>query len=441
MKSWLSALKVYSNRRMLAILCLGFSSGLPFLLVFSTMSLWLKDEGISKTAIGLFSLVRTPYSFKFMWSPIIDVIGIPVLGKKLGKRRSWALVSQLFLIVAILLLSLSKPAITPELTALFAIFVAFCSANQDIVIDAMRIEMLKDDEQGAGAGMATLGYRIGMLLAGAGATYMAEYFSWQSVYQMVSIAVLVGIVTVLMIKEPVNVAMEALKEESGAKLRKSQKAINYIKRGVIDPFADFMKRKEWLLILSFIMFYKLCDAYMGVMANPFYVEMGFSKAEIAKISKLYGVGATIFGTVIGGIMVSKQGIMKSLLICGILQALSNLVFAYQAYVGYNTTALMVTISVENITGGMGTAAFVAYMSSLCNVAYTATQYALLSSFMVFARDLFASTSGWLADKVNWIDFFVITTFAAVPGLVLLIIMMKKFPPESAEMCKTEEIEK
>jgi PAT family beta-lactamase induction signal transducer AmpG len=437
MKNWLSALKVYSNRKMLAILCLGFSSGLPFLLILSTMSLWLKDEGISKTAIGLFSLVRTPYSFKFMWSPIIDVINIPVLGNKLGRRRSWALVSQLALIVAIVLLSFSKPADIPELTALFAIFVAFCSANQDIVIDAMRIEMLEDDEQGAGAGMATLGYRIGMLLAGAGATYMAEYFSWQSVYQMVSVAVLVGVVTVLLIKEPVNVNAEVIDNASNATLTRSQKTAAYIKRGVIEPFADFMQRKEWLLILGFIMLYKLCDAYMGVMANPFYVEMGFSKAEIAKISKLYGVGATIFGTVIGGIMVSKQGIMKSLLICGILQALSNLVFAYQAYVGYNTTALMVTISVENITGGMGTAAFVAYMSSLCNVAYTATQYALLSSFMGFARDLFASTSGWLADKVSWIEFFIITTFAAIPGLILLIIMIKKFPPESSGACEIE----
>ncbi|MCP4394247.1 MAG: AmpG family muropeptide MFS transporter [Alphaproteobacteria bacterium] len=411
---------------MLAILCLGFSSGLPLLLVFSTMSLWLKDEGVSKTAIGLFSLVRTPYSFKFLWSPVIDIIRIPVLTQILGRRRSWALVSQLCLMLAIFVLSLSQPSVTPELTALFAVFVAFCSANQDIVIDAMRIEMLDDDEQGAGAGMATLGYRIGMLLAGAGATYMATYFSWESVYQMVSLAVLVGMITVLCIKEPANskVAETVYKKKTGSWFERSGV---YLRQGVVEPFADFMKRKEWLLILAFIMLYKLCDAYMGVMALPFYREMGFSNAEIATISKLYGVGATIFGTIIGGIMVSRYGVMKSLLVCGVLQALSNLVFAYQAHVGYSTGMLMVTISVENVTGGMGTAAFVAYMSGLCNVAYTATQYALLSSFMVFARDLFSSTSGWLADQVSWVEFFVITTFAAIPGLVLLIIMMYKFP--------------
>ena len=421
--AWGEAARVYLDRRVIAVLFLGFSSGLPLLLVFSTLSLWLKDEGISNTMIGLFALVRTPYTFKFLWAPLVDRVPLPVLSALLGRRRAWAVTTQVALMAAILGLASTSPALDPAMTALFAIIVAFTSASQDIVIDAYRIEILEERQQGAGAAMIVNGYRFGMLAAGAGAISLADVLSWSQVYAVMAGLVLVGVATVLLSPEP----REPAAAEAGAPPAGLSAAAGWLYGAVVAPFAQFMRRDGWVFILLFIMLYKLGDAYLGVMANPFYVEMGFTKQEIAAVSKVFGLGATIVGGLIGGAIVYRHGIRRALLVGGVLMAASNLVFAAQAAVGHSVPMLMVTIAVENLTGGMGTAAFVAYLSSLCDVAYTATQYALLSSFMAFARDVLSASSGWLADQVDWVAFFLISTALAVPGLVLLVWMMRRFP--------------
>ena len=400
-------------------------------MVFSTLSLWLTDEGVSKTVIGIFALVRTPYTFKFLWAPLIDRVTFPFLAARLGRRRAWVVATQVALMAAILALATTTPSLTPILTAVLAVLVAFCSASQDIVIDAYRIEILAEVEQGAGAAMVVNGYRVGMLMAGAGAISLADVLSWHTVYSIMAAMVLVGLVTILLSPEP--------KEPEGGEREDDGDGgqFGWLRGAVVAPFRDFMKRDGWMFILLFIMLYKLGDAYLGVMANPFYVEMGFTKNEIAAVSKVFGLGATIIGALIGGALVFRYGIRSSLLIAGVLMAASNLVFAAQAMVGHSVPMLMVTIAVENLTGGMGTTAFVAYLSSLCNLAYTATQYALLSSFMAFARDVLSASSGWLADHVDWVTFFVVTTFAAAPGLILLVWMIRRFPPEPAPLYTKE----
>jgi PAT family beta-lactamase induction signal transducer AmpG len=334
-------------------------------------------------------------------------------------------------------LGAADPAAHPGLTAALALAVAFWSATQDIVIDAYRVEILEERQFGAGAATIVLGYRIGMLVSGAGALYLAYYVGWFATYGIMAALMTVGIVTVLVNPEPrVQSTRESVEQErriaSFLEARphfrgKMAKAIAWIYGGVISPFAEFMGRRGWLLVLLFILLYKFGDALAGVMGNPFYVELGFTKIQIANLSKAFGLTATIVGGVIGGIMVNRVGILKSLVVCGILQMVSNLMFAVLAVVGNDAVFLGITIAIENLSGGMGTAAFVAYLSSLCNIAYTATQYALLSSFMAFGRTLLSSSGGWLADHMDWITFFVVTTGAAIPGLILLVWIIRRLP--------------
>ncbi len=434
-RGWLAAARIYLDRRVLVILFLGFSSGLPLLLVFSTLSVWLKLEGVSLAAIGAFSLVRTPYTFKFLWAPLIDRFEVPVLGRVLGRRRGWAIVIQAALMAAILALASTSPAAEPALAALFALIVAFCSASQDIVIDAYRVEVLDDDEQGAGAGAIVLGYRVGMLTAGAGALWLTAVLTWNQVYGVMGLLVAVGIATVLLAREPeTGVSVEAAAtEEARVQERVAAGAPPWLARlaawffvAVLAPFEDFARRPGWPAILAFIMLYKLGEAYLGVMANPFYIEMGFSTVEIAYVSKVFGLGATIVGGLLGGLMVVRFDIMPSLLICGILQIPGTLMFALQAVAGHDVPMLMATIAAENVTAGMATSAFVAYLSSLCSQAYTATQYALLSSFMAFARDVLSASAGWTAERLDWIPFFLFSAAIAVPALVLLVWMMRRY---------------
>ncbi|MGD9638633.1 MAG: AmpG family muropeptide MFS transporter [Alphaproteobacteria bacterium] len=416
---------VYLDKRIISILFLGFSSGLPLLLLFSTLSFWLKDAGVPIELIGFFSLVRTPYSFKFLWSPLIDRYKIPYFSKVMGRRRSWVLLTQILLMFSIWGMACSNPNSSLYVMGCFAFLVAFFSSSQDIVIDAYRIEILEETEQGAGSAMVVLGYRIAMLFSGAGALYLASFFSWQVVYMVMGCAVLVGIITILLIKEPKY-------EEKGESIsQKEDFLIAIFRKSIVEPLKDFMQRPKAIWILAFIMVYKLCDTYMGIMANPFYVEVGFSKETIAKIIQVYGMGATITGGILGGVFVKKYGIMNSLFVGAILQALSNLMYAAQAVVGNDERFLVLTITVENISGGLGTTAFVAYMSSLCSIAYTATQYALLSSIMAFARDILASTSGKVAFLLGWTNFFIVTSFMAIPSLLLLIII-KKYPIKNKE---------
>lgn len=441
MKTWLDSVRVYMDRRVITIIFLGFSSGLPILLVYSTLSFWLDKAGVSKTAIGLFSFASIAYGFKYLWSPLVDRMPLPGLTNTLGQRRGWMIFAQVCVIGAILGLGSGDPAINLWSMALWAVLLAFASATQDIVIDAYRVEILDEDQLGAGAGNIVLGYRIGMVAASGGALIISDFAGWFWAYATMAALMSVGILTVLMSPEPRRAQTEESKEleARGAEFvarrahlpKPLRHASAWLYKAVVCPFADFMTRPHWVMILLFIAFYKYGDALLGVMANPFYAELGFTGTEVGLISKGYGVAMTIIGGLAGGVMVARWGIMRALLVCGVLQAVSNLVFAAQAVVGHSLPMLTLTISVENITGGMGTAAFVAYLSSLCNLAYTATQYALVSSFMAFARTFFASGGGWLADHVDWTSYFLITTVAALPGLALLIWMMRRFPPESA----------
>jgi PAT family beta-lactamase induction signal transducer AmpG len=435
-RKWLASCAVYADRRVLALLFFGFSSGLPLALTFGTLSLWLAEVGVSKTTIGLFALMGAPYTFKFLWAPLVDQMPIPYVTRRLGRRRGWAIVTQLALMLTIAALGATEPAAHAGLTAVLALMVALWSATQDIVIDAYRVEILEERQFGAGAATIVLGYRIGMLVSGAGALYLATYVGWFVTYALMAAFMTVGIVTVLLNPEPrvhktkesgeqekhMIAYLEANRQPPGKKAR----GLAWIHRAVISPFAEFVSRRGWLVILLFILLYKFGDALAGVMGNPFYVEIGFTKIQIASITKAFGLGATIIGGVIGGIIVDRMGILGSLFVCGILQMLSNLMFAVLAMVGNNPGMLSLTIAVENLSGGMGTAAFVAYLSSLCNVAYTATQYALLTSFMAFGRTLLSSSGGWLADQMGWISFFIVTTGAALPGLLLLVWITRRF---------------
>ncbi|GAB4362351.1 MAG: MFS transporter [Kiloniellaceae bacterium] len=418
-RGWLRAFAVYGDPRIVIIFFMGFASGLPLLLTLSTLSYWLAKVGVDKTSIGLFALVGVPYSIKFLWAPVIDQVRLPVLARLLGHRRSWALVTQALLIVAILALGCTDPASNPWATAAAAFAVAFCSASQDIVIDAYRIEILNDDEQGAGAASTQFGYRVGILVAGAGALALSDYVSWFWVFAVLAALVLVGSITVLLSPEP---RRDDRQQAASSDIRER------LQTAVVGPLADFVQRRGWLVILLFALLYKFGDAIGGVMANPFYVELGFTGTEIGSITKVLGLFATLAGVFVGGAMVARYGILWALVIGGILQALTNLLFAVQAMVGHDLVMLSVTISADNFTGGLGSAAFVAYLSSLCNSAFTGTQYALLTSLMAFGRTVLSSGGGWLADQVDWVSFFILTTGLAIPGLLLLAWLLRLYPP-------------
>ncbi|WP_119271952.1 AmpG family muropeptide MFS transporter [Taklimakanibacter deserti] len=442
-KNWWEAVGAYLTPRMLIILAMGFASGLPLLLTLSTLSYWLSKLGVDKTTIGLFALVGTPYTFKFLWSPIMDQVPLPILTRLLGRRRSWLLLTQVLLAIAIFAMGQVDPTVNPWGTALIAVIVAFLSASQDIVIDAYRIELLPQDEQGQGAAATQVGYRFGLLLAGAGAVGMSDFYSWPVVFGVLSAAMLASAVLTLFVPEP-KVAVKPGKRDY----------VQWVKESVIDPFADFMSRTGWVVILLFVLFYKFGDALGGTMANPFYVEMGYSGLEIASISKVWGIWMTIVGALIGGIAVARWGVFRALLIGGILQAVTNFAFAYVAIRGteyglcakealaadpkalvstlcaaypHDLPALAIAITADNIAGGAAGAALVAYLSGLCNVAFTATQYALLTSFMAQGRTWLSSGSGWLADNTDWFTFWSLTAFLAVPGLLLLLWIMRLYP--------------
>ena len=400
---------------------MGFASGLPFLLCGATLSIWLTESGVSLTAIGLFALVGTPYTLKFLWAPLIDRVHLPVLYQLLGRRRSWMVLIQFGLMASIVALGLSNPLSTPGITAFFALSVAFFSASQDIVIDAYRIEILDEDQQGAGAAMTQAGYRFGLLASGAGALYLATEIDWGVVYGIMAGLVLVGFITAVCAPIP---------KDDGSVRKTSRES--WFRMAVVAPFMEFFKRNNLgvaLVILAFILLYKFGDAFAGVMANPFYIKIGFTKVEIANVSKIFGVFATLFGVFAGGLVVKRCGILESLLYCGILQMLSNLMFAAQAAIGPKLEFLFLTIGIENLSGGMGSAAFVAYLSLLCNKEHTGTQYALFTSFMAFGRTWLSAMSGWVADQTDWVTFFIASTFVALPGLLLLLWMLKRLPME------------
>lgn len=419
---------IYANRKMAVMTALGFASGFPFLLVFSTLSLWLKESGWTYAAIGAFSLVKIPYAFKWLWSPLLDNLKIPFLWK-LGRRRSWALLTQLILFVSIMAMSLVNPATQHNLMWLCAFLVCLASASLDIILDAYRVETFQQnaEEQAPGAAVFVLGYRLGIIFSGAGALWLAEVMSWNSVYQIMACGALVGIVTIILVKEPqTDFAYASLKTQSWQ---------DFLVNSVKEPLKDFTKHRHWLMILLFIFIYRMGDAYFAPMAFPFYDDMGFSKTEIAYVIKIYGMAATIAGGLFGGILIKKIGLFKGLYICGFIQGLTTLLFSLQAMAGHNLPLLTIIITLENFSSGMATTAFVAYISSLCNVLYTATQYALLSSLMSLARDVFAATSGLLAEILPWTWFFVVAAAFSIPGIFIIKWLAQKQIECENSICK------
>ena len=408
----LSWLKLYTQPRLLVVLALGFISGLPLALSASTLSVWLTEAGVSLSAIGLFAAVGTPYTLKFLWSPLIDGLRLPLFTRVFGKRRGWMVATQILLMASLVALGTSNPAENAWLVALFALLVATASATQDIIIDAYRVEILPVEEQGAGAAMVVLGYRLGMIVSAAGALFLATAFGWQLTYMIMAAIVPIAWLAIIIGGEPPVSINEPV-------IRHKSSAINWAKEHIIEPFTDFMQRDAWLGILLFILLYKLGDAFIGSMTNPFLINIGFTKNQIATVVKLYGVIATIVGSIIGGVLVARIGMMRTLWICGIAHALTNLMFVAQARIGADEMFLAFSISLENISGGMGTAAFVAYISSLVNLRFTATQYALLSSFSAFGRTWLSTPAGWFAEKLGWEWFFVLSVILAIPGLVTL----------------------
>ncbi len=427
MASWREAFETYRQPRLLAILFMGFSSGLPLPLTLGTLSFWLAESGVSRTTIGLFALVGISYNFKFVWSPLIDQLPIPVLTRRLGRRRSWGLVIQILLATAIAALGFSDPAHDAVRTALLAVIVAFLSASQDIVIDAYRIELLKPEEQGAGAAATQWGYRFGLIAAGAGALYAAAFGGWAFSYAVMAALMSVGMVTVILTPEPAVPAGSAEATSDGF--------LEWLRVAVIEPLADFLTRPLWAEIVLFVVLYKFGDALAGVMANPLYVALHFTESEVASVSKIFGVLMTLVGLSAGGIIVARLGLYPSLLVCGVLQNLSTLMYAALALAGHDMTMLALSIAAENVTGGMGSAAFVAYLSRLCNLSFTATQYALLSSLAAVGRTTLSASGGWLVDQIGWVPFFAIATVAGFPALLVLLRLMRRVPlpmPETAE---------
>jgi PAT family beta-lactamase induction signal transducer AmpG len=421
---WRAALAVYRQPRLVAVLLMGFSSGLPLALTFGTLSYWLAELGVSLTAIGLFGLVRTSYSLKFLWSPLIDRLPIPLLTRRLGRRRSWALTIQLLLMAAILALGLTDPKADPVATALAAVVVAFLSASQDIVIDAYRIELLKPEEQGAGAAATQWGYRFGMLASGAGALVAASFGGWHFAYAVMAALMLIGMATVWFTPEPGGIAVP--EQLPGATV--PERVAAWLERAVVAPFADMFRRigaGPLAAIVIFVVLFKFGDALAASMSNPLYVQLGFTKVEVATVAKVYGVIATLAGVAIGGVLVARIGVFASLLVCGGLQACSNLLYAVQVWAGHDVGMLALTIGAENLTGGMASSAFVAYLSGLCSRDFTATQYALLSSLATVGLNVLAASGGYLAERLGWVPFFVVSSAACLPSLLILLWLMRR----------------
>jgi MFS transporter, PAT family, beta-lactamase induction signal transducer AmpG len=409
-QGWLRALAVYRDPRMLAILSMGFASGLPLALTGSTFAIWLEEAHVSLTVIGLFANVGLAYTLKFLWAPVVDRLRVPLLTNALGRRRGWALTIEFALAASLIALGALDPGRSP-LALLFALagLVAFLSASQDIVIDAYRVELLDERQQGAGAAATQVGYRIGMVASTAGALYLASYLDWFWAYATMAALLGIGMTSVLMTREP-NVP------------RGSERAT--FESAVVAPFAEFMGRDQALAILAFVVLYKLGDALAGWMSNPFYIILGFTKIEIANVAKVFGLAASVIGVVAGGGVVYRIGVMPALLLCGVLQMLSNLMYVAQLWAGADPAMLALTIAVENVTGGMSSAAFVAYLSRLCNPAFTATQYALLSALAAAPRTLFTASGGWLVDRMGWARFFILATCLCLPSLLLLLRLMR-----------------
>jgi len=438
--SWKQAFSAYLQPRVLGMSFLGFSAGLPFLLVFSTLSAWLRDAGVTLSVIGFFSWVGVTYSIKVVWAPVVDSLKLPFLTHLLGKRRSWMLLAQIGIAAGLMTLAELNPQTQIELIAGVAVFIAFCSATQDIVIDAYRIEAIHPEYQAAMAAMYVFGYRVALLASGAGAFYIADFIGWNAAYSAMALLMFIGITTTMLIREPKHQQDAKTKELEhkienalGIHEKKSllAKLSIWFSDSVISPFAEFFVRngKLGIWILSLIALYKMSDITMGVMANPFYLDLGFSKQEIADVSKIFGFFMTIFGASLGGLLVIRYGLMKPLLLGAILVAATNLLFVLLAVSEPSLKLLALVISADNLSGGIATSVFIAYLSSLTNTAYTATQYALFSSLMTLPAKLLGGLSGLIVDGYGYHMFFLYASFAGLPAIILVMHLMRLQPKQ------------
>ncbi len=441
-----AAAAVYGKPRLIAVFGLGMASGFPLTLLLSTLAYWLAQDGVSKGEVGLFASMTTPYALKFIWAPLVDRVPIPLLGRVFGQRRGWLLFTQALLVLSILGLAAQDPTRTLGTMALFAFLVAFFSATQDIVIDAYRIELLSDEEQAAGAAMNTFGYRTANLLAGAGALLLADHLSWSAIFGLMSLLVLPGTLAALLVGEPARrdpwrgaaeeAVAEAFLEGKAHWPRPAAKIAGWLHATVVVPFAEFLERRAAVPILLFVVLYKLGDAMGQVMMPPFLVDLGFSNAEIAVANKTVGFAALMIGTALGGAFAYAVGLFRALLATGLFMMLTNLMFTALAVQGHDIWFLAVAVALENFASGMGLVVFVAYLSGLCNLAFTATQYALLSSLAAAARTWLAAPSGFLAEATGWPLFYLLTTVAALPGLGLLWLLWRRgFAVRSAGLTK------
>jgi PAT family beta-lactamase induction signal transducer AmpG len=426
--SFVDTFAVYLKPRVLIVMFLGFSSGLPLALSGSTLLVWMRETGVDLATIGLFALIGTPYTIKFLWAPLVDALDVPVLSRLLGRRRGWLLFSQLWLMVAIVLLGLCDPAISPFLVALGALMVAAASATQDIVIDAFRVESLPESEQAAGMASYVAAYRIGMLVSTAGALFLvsgfeglglAKHEAWSAGYVVMAALVVLGIATTFIATEPEkSVAAKAA--------RGDENALKRVIEAAIGAFSEFLSRDMAILALAFVVLFKFTDAFSGAMTAPFVIDLGFSRNEYAAIIKGVGLAATLIGGFAGGFLARAYPLAASLWIGGLLQAVANLAFSWQAVVGHNAAWLTLAIVAENFTSAIGTVIFVAYLSALCkNPLHTATQFALLTAFAAFGRTYLSSSAGFIAAATGWVWFFAICALAGLPSLVLLAWLQKR----------------
>ncbi|MFM7331106.1 MAG: AmpG family muropeptide MFS transporter [Brachymonas sp.] len=421
--SWRESFKVYGEMPTLRMLALGFSAGLPLLLVLGTLSFRLREAGIDRATIGFLTWVGLAYGFKWCWAPLVDRLPIPLLTRLLGRRRSWLLLAQAAIIAGLIGMAMNDPKLSLMPVVWCALIVAFGSATQDIALDAYRIESADADRQAALAAAYQTGYRLAMIWAGAGVLWIAaraevsnaanyDAAAWRTAYLWMAASMSVGVLTVLLSPEPIAKALQPAKNMQ-----------DWLVSTLIEPFADFFKRYKWqaALILTLIAVYRISDIVMGVMANPFYVDMGFTKTEVASVTKVYGVIMTLVGAFVGGVLSMRVGVMRVLLLGAILSAVSNLLFAWLAGQGANVTALIWVISADNLSSGIASAAFIAYLSSLTNIQYSATQYALFTSLMLLLPKFLAGFSGQVVNAIGYPQFFTATALLGIPvvGLVLL----------------------
>ena len=430
--TWLQSLRVYLEPASLRMLALGFSAGLPLLLVLGTLSFWLREAGINRSTIGYLSWVGLAYAFKWCWAPLVDRLPIPWVTRSLGRRRSWLLLSQLMIVGGLIGMALTDPKVALLPMVWFALLTAFGSATQDIALDAFRIESADVNHQSALAAAYMTGYRLAMIWAGAGVLWVAaraevanpanyDPNGWKVAYLVMAGSMIVGFITVLFTREPVPRPLAPTKSMG-----------EWLQTVLVEPFADFFRRYGWnaVLVLALIATYRVSDIVMGIMAPPFYVDMGYSKDEVAAISKIYGVIMTLVGALLAGVLSVKIGVMRTLMLGAVLSAASNVLFSWLATRGHDVTALTLVISIDNLSSGIAATSFIAYMSSLTNISYSASQYALLSSMMLLLPKWLAGFSGVAVDAVGYHSFFIGTALIGVPVLFLIWLASRRLELKS-----------